>query len=67
MFIAYRSAKPLPQLRRSDLQFEIFYGLSNNDLRWSDIENARRKIGYIPQDRAEDNHDYDSALNSSMT
>jgi len=47
-----------------NLQFEIFYGLSNNDLRWADIENARRKIGYIPQDRAEDNHDYGSDLNS---
>jgi nucleoside-diphosphate-sugar epimerase len=40
------------------IRFDIFYGLSNNDLRWADIEDARRKIGYIPQDRAEDNHDY---------
>ncbi len=42
-----------------NLRFEIFYGMSNNDLRWVDIENARRKVGYAPQDRAEDNHDYD--------
>lgn len=42
-----------------NLRFEIFYGMSNNDLRWVDIENARRKVGYVPQDRAEDNHDYD--------
>jgi len=41
------------------IRFDIFYGLSNNGLRWADIEDARRKIGYIPQDRAEDNHDYD--------
>lgn len=41
------------------LRFEIFYGMSNNDLRWVDTENARRKVGYVPQDRAEDNHDYD--------
>ena len=41
------------------IRFDIFHGLSNNDLRWADIEDARRKIGYIPQDRAEDNHDYD--------
>ena len=42
------------------LRFEIFYGMSNNDLRWVDIENARRKVGFVPQDRAEDNHDYDA-------
>ena len=42
------------------LQFEIFYGMSNNDLRWADISNARRKVGFIPQDRAEDNHNYDA-------
>ena len=47
-----------------NLPFEIFYGLSNNDLRWADIENAHKKIGYIPQDRAEDNHHYGSDLDS---
>jgi len=41
------------------LRFEIFYGMSNNDLRWVDISDARRKVGFIPQDRAEDGHDYD--------
>lgn len=44
------------------LRFEIFYGMSNNDYRWVDIENARQKIGYIPQDRAEDEYDYDAIL-----
>lgn len=42
------------------LQFEIFYGMSNNDLRWVDISNARQKVGFVPQDRAEDNHDYEA-------
>ena len=42
-----------------DMHFEIFYGMSNNDLRWVDISNAQQKIGFEPQDRAEDNHDYD--------
>ena len=42
------------------MMFEIFYGMSNNDYRWVDIEDARRKIGYVPQDRAEDEHDYDA-------
>jgi uronate dehydrogenase len=42
------------------LRFEIFYGRSNNDYRWVDIENAREKLGYTPHDRAEDDHDYDN-------
>ena len=42
------------------LHFGIFYGMSNNDYRWVDIENALKKIGYVPQDRAEDKHDYDA-------
>ena len=43
-----------------NLRFEIFYGMSNNDLRWVDISNAEQKIGFVPQNRAEDNHDYDA-------
>lgn len=42
------------------LRFEIFYGMSNNDFRWVDISNARQKVGFVPEDRAEDNHDYDA-------
>ncbi len=44
----------------ADLRFEIYYGMSNNDHRWVDIEHARQSVGYVPQDRAEDNHDYDA-------
>ncbi len=33
------------------LRFDIFYGLSNSDYRWVDIENARQAIGYVPEDR----------------
>jgi len=40
------------------VRFDIFYGMSNNDYSWVDIEHARRVIGYEPKDRAEDNHDY---------
>ena len=40
------------------VRFDIFYGMSNNDYRWTDIEHARQVIGYEPQDRAEDNHTY---------
>ena len=36
-----------------DVRFEIFYGMSDNKWRWVDIDNARRKVGYIPRDRAE--------------
>ena len=33
------------------LRFEIFYGLSNSDYRWVDIENAAEVLGYVPEDR----------------
>ena len=42
-----------------DLRFGIFYGMSNNDLRWVDIEGASQVLGYEPQDRAEEHHNYD--------
>ena len=37
-----------------DVRFDIFYGMSDNRRRWVDIENARRRVGYISRDRAED-------------
>ena len=40
------------------VRFDIFYGMSNNDYRGTDIEHARQVIGYELQDRAEDDHDY---------
>ena len=46
----------------SNLKFDIFYGMSNNDYRWVDIEHARRKVGFVPQDRAEAAYNYDSGL-----
>ncbi len=36
------------------LKFEIFYGVSGNTWRFWDIEAAGEKIGYAPQDNAED-------------
>ncbi len=42
-----------------DLRFGVYYGMSDNDLRWVDIEGARRDLGYEPQDRAEAHHNYD--------
>jgi hypothetical protein len=42
------------------IKFDIFYGMSNNDYRWADIEHAKVVIGYHPLDRAEDSHDYDA-------
>ena len=41
------------------VRFDTFYGMSNNDYRWVDIEHARKVIGYVPEDRAEDRHDYE--------
>ena len=37
-----------------DLRFDIFYGMSNNRYLWVDLSNAREKLGFEPQDRAED-------------
>lgn len=43
----------------ASLRFDIFYGMSNNDWRWVDLEHARQVLGYEPQDRAEDAWNYD--------
>lgn len=40
-------------LQDSDVEYGIFSGVSDNQRRWFDIEHARRRIGYDPQDDAE--------------
>jgi nucleoside-diphosphate-sugar epimerase len=42
----------------ASVDFGIFYGMSNNDHRWVNIEQAKQVLGYEPLDRAEDNHTY---------
>lgn len=37
----------------ASVPFDIFYGVSDNERRWLDIEHAREVIGYTPQDNAE--------------
>ncbi|MBI2039730.1 NAD(P)-dependent oxidoreductase [Candidatus Microgenomates bacterium] len=37
---------------QSDIQFGIYYGVSNNKGRFWDISNAKRELGYQPQDDA---------------
>jgi nucleoside-diphosphate-sugar epimerase len=39
------------------LQFDIFYGVSNNKWRFWDIDHARKVLGYAPQDNGEDYRD----------
>ena len=39
---------------RSDLNFGLFFGISNNTQRRWDLENARQLLGYEPQDNAAD-------------
>lgn len=41
----------------SDLDFEIFYAVSNNRWNYRDIEHARKTIGYVPVDSADDYRD----------
>ncbi len=33
--------------------YDVFYGVSNNDRRWFDIDHAQEVIGYSPQDNGE--------------
>ena len=41
-------------LRDESVEFDVFYGVSDNDRRWLDIEHAREVIGYDPQDNGEE-------------
>lgn len=36
-----------------DIQFDIFWAMSDNKWRWVDVDRARRRVGYVPQDTAE--------------
>jgi uronate dehydrogenase len=36
------------------VKFGIYYGISNNTRAYWDTENARKEIGYAPEDNAED-------------
>jgi len=37
-------------LRDDSVEFDVFYGVSDNDARWFDIEHAREVLGYDPND-----------------
>ncbi|WP_089820988.1 NAD-dependent epimerase/dehydratase family protein [Halogranum amylolyticum] len=41
-------------LQDDDVEFDVFYGVSDNDRRWFDIEHAREVLGYDPQDNGEE-------------
>jgi nucleoside-diphosphate-sugar epimerase len=41
-------------LRDESVEFDVFYGVSDNDRRWFDIEHAREVIGYDPRDNGEE-------------
>jgi len=40
-------------LKNANVEFDVFYGVSDNASRWFDLEHARLKLGYRPSDRAE--------------
>jgi hypothetical protein len=40
-------------LQDDDVDFDVFYGVSDNDRRWFDIDHAREVIGYEPEDNGE--------------
>jgi hypothetical protein len=39
-------------LEAEDIQFDIFYGISDNPFHFFDLEHARQEIGYEPQDNS---------------
>ncbi|WP_129113526.1 NAD-dependent epimerase/dehydratase family protein [Halegenticoccus tardaugens] len=41
-------------LEDDEVEFDVFYGVSDNDRRWFDIDHARDVIGYDPQDNGEE-------------
>lgn len=41
-------------LRDESVEFDVFYGASDNDRRWYDVEHAREILGYDPQDNGEE-------------
>lgn len=40
-------------LRDDTVEFDVFYGVSDNDRRWFDVEHARDVLGYEPRDDGE--------------
>lgn len=41
-------------LQDESVEFDIFYGVSDNDRNWMDIDHAREVIGYAPEDNSEE-------------
>ncbi|GAA5053272.1 NAD-dependent epimerase/dehydratase family protein [Haladaptatus pallidirubidus] len=41
-------------LQDDDVEFDVFFGVSDNDRRWFSIEHGRDVIGYDPQDNGEE-------------
>ncbi|WP_049972268.1 NAD-dependent epimerase/dehydratase family protein [Haladaptatus cibarius] len=41
-------------LRDDDVEYDVFFGVSDNDRRWFSIEHGRDVIGYDPQDNGEE-------------
>jgi hypothetical protein len=50
-------------INNTTVEFDIFYGISNNTRAWFDISNAKNKIGYQPKDNAENIINLEMALN----
>lgn len=41
-------------LQDDDVEFDVFYGVSDNRRRWFDLEHARTRLGYHPRDDGEE-------------
>jgi NAD+ dependent glucose-6-phosphate dehydrogenase len=57
MWLSYRDCAHLfDRCIRADYDFEIVYGISNNERRYYSIERAREALGYDPQDDSAEFH-----------
>ena len=50
-------------IKNNNINYDIFYGISDNTRSWFDISNAKNKIGYKPRDNAENFNSLEMALN----
>jgi len=58
MWLSYRDCAHLfDRCLRADYDYEVVYGISDNDRKYYSIERAREVLGYEPRDNSADYHD----------
>jgi NAD+ dependent glucose-6-phosphate dehydrogenase len=66
MWLSYRDCAHLfDRCLQADYEFEVVYGISDNDRKYYSIERAREVLGYDPQDNSADYHDDGTPKNAA--